>query len=156
MDNTSGPPPLSIAAATIVFGSGGTSARDQGKAVRLRTERTASSVILFIGITADVRLPTRVSDPRRRDETSSAVESRHPRASRAERQNPLRPCAVPVLMGCSGCAAAGSSDTSSGLCAPGLQSQYAVRSVPIGLRRIRDASFHDQFYGPRPTLPRAA
>ena len=86
---------------------------------------------------------TRVSYPRRRDETSSAVESRHPRASRAERQNPLRPSAVPVLMGCSGCAAADSNDTSSRLGVPGLQSQYAVRSVPSALRRIRDESFHD-------------
>jgi len=101
-------------------------------------------------------LPTRVSDPHRCDETSSAVESRHPRASRAERRNPLRPSAVPDLMGCSGCAAAGSSDTSSGLSAPGLQSQYAVRFVPSALRRIGDASFHDQLYGPRATLPRAA
>src|SRR6516162_129417 len=154
MDNTSGPPPLSIAAATIVFGSRGTSAMDQGKAVRLRAERTASRVNFLVGIKRHVS--TRVSDPHRRDETSSAVESRHPRASRAERQNPLRPCAVPVLMGCSGCAAAGSSDTSSHLSAPGLQSQYAVRSVPSALRRIRDASFHDQLYGPRATLPRAA
>src|SRR5215472_4205727 len=154
MDNTSGPPPLSIAAATIVFGSGGTSAIDQGKAERLRAERTASRVNFFVGIKRPVS--TRVSDPHRCDETSSAVESRHPRASRAERRNPLRPSAVPDLMGCSGCAAAGSSDTSSGLSAPGLQSQYAVRSVPIGLRRTRDASFHDQLYGPRATLPRAA
>jgi hypothetical protein len=56
MDNASGPPPLSIAAATIVFGSGGTSAMDQGKAVRFRAKRTAGSVTFFIGITAGVQI----------------------------------------------------------------------------------------------------
>src|SRR5262249_55578751 len=116
--------------------------------------RLAVTAVTPIGRVWDVS--TRVSDPRRRDETSSGVESRHPRASRAERQNPLHPSAVPVLMGCSGCAAADSSDTSSGLCAPGLQNQYAVRSVPSALRRIRDASFHGELHGPRATLPRAA
>ena len=67
--------------------------------------RLGVTPVIPMGRVRDVS--THVSDPRRGDETSSAVESRHPRASRAERQNPLRPSAVPVLMGCSGCAAPG-------------------------------------------------